>query len=313
MDQIETLRIPNTSLTTGKIALGCMRIFALDENELYELIRTALDLGINFFEHADIYGNGECEKLFGRVLKAHPELRSSMIIQSKCDIVTPNHGGPRYDSAKDYIIAQARNSVKNLECGYLDILLLHRPDPLMDPKEVAEAFDILEQEGIVRHFGVSNFPASKMRMLSRFISQPLIINQIQMSAVHAPAVDEDVFFNMMDDHAMNRADHILDYALEKDLMLQCWCPLQASWVDGTFLNNPKYEKLNEALDQIAQKYQVSKAAVSAAWLLRLPQKMQVIAGTTKPGHLKDLCAGANIHLTRQEWYDIYTAQHYPLP
>lgn len=313
MTKLKTLQIPETSLVTGNMALGCMRISSLNPDQLYELIRTALDLGMTFFDHADIYGGGDCEKLFGEVLEAHPELRREMIIQSKCDIVTGDHGGPRYDTGKDYILQQARQSVKRLNCGYLDILLLHRPDPLMDPAEVAEAFDILLQEGTVRHFGVSNFPASKIRMLQQRVSQPLIINQIQLSAVHAPAVDEDVFFNMMDDHAITRASHILDYAMENNILIQCWCPLQASWEDGTFLNNPKYEKLNQVLQSVADHYGVSKAAVSAAWLLRLPQKIQVICGTTSPEHLRDLAAGSEIELTRQEWYDIYTAQHYPLP
>ncbi len=310
---MNTFQIPNTSLTTAPIALGCMRIGELDQDSLYQLITTALDLGINFFDHADIYGDGVCEKHFGEVLKAHPELRKQMIIQSKCDIVTPNHGGPRYDTGKDYIIAQARQSIDNLQCGYLDILLIHRPDPLMDPKEVAEAFEYLEQEGLVRHFGVSNFPASKLWMLQKFVKSPLIIDQIQLSAVHAPIVDEDVFFNMTDPYSINRGDHILDYALENDLMLQAWCPLQASWEDGSFLTNPKYEKLQTLLGQLADKYAVTPAAIAAAWILRLPQKMQVIAGTTNPQHLKDLAQGARIELTRQEWYDIYTVEHYPLP
>ena len=310
---MNTFQIPNTSLTTAPIALGCMRIGELDQDSLYQLITTALDLGINFFDHADIYGDGVCEKHFGEVLKAHPELRKQMIIQSKCDIVTPNHGGPRYDTGKDYIIAQARQSIDNLQCGYLDILQIHRPDPLMDPKEVAEAFEYLEQEGLVRHFGVSNFPASKLWMLQKFVKSPLIIDQIQLSAVHAPIVDEDVFFNMTDPYSINRGDHILDYALENDLMLQAWCPLQASWEDGSFLTNPKYEKLQTLLGQLADKYAVTPAAIAAAWILRLPQKMQVIAGTTNPQHLKDLAQGARIELTRQEWYDIYTVEHYPLP
>lgn len=313
MNRIPSFTISDTSLVTGKIALGCMRIGHLSEQELYELIRTALDLGINLFDHADIYGDGACEELFGRVLKAHPELRPGMIIQTKCDIVTAGQDGPRYDTAREYILAAARNSVEKLACGYLDILLLHRPDPLMDPREVAEAFDMLLQEGTVRHFGVSNFPASKMRMLQKFVHQPLCIDQIQMSVVHAPAVLEDVWFNMMDDNGVSRTDHILDHALEKDLVLQAWCPLQASWEEGTFLDHPDYEKLNEVLQKTANRHHVSKAAASAAWLLRLPQKVQVIAGTTDPDHLRDLCSGAQIKLTPQEWYDILLAAHPRLP
>lgn len=310
---MKKLTIPCTDLQTSCFVLGNMRISGLSEEKLYELIRTALDLGINFFDHADIYGSGECEKHFGRVLEAHPELRSEMVIQTKCDIVTGEHGGPRYETTKDYIIRQARQSIENLKCGYLDFLLLHRPDPLMDPHEVADAFDELEKEGLVRHFGVSNFPSSKMRMLQKFVKQPLKINQIQLSAVHALPIDEDVFFDMNDERADSKSGHILDYALEEDILLQAWCPLQASWADGFFIDHPKYPELNRILDDLARKYEVSKTAIAAAWLLRLPQKIQVIAGTTNPEHLREMAKGADIRLTAQEWYDIYTSCHHPLP
>ncbi len=310
---MKMIQLPHTEISVSELALGCMRIADLSTDQLYDLICCALDLGINMFDHADIYGGGECEKKFGQVLAAHPELRKQMVIQSKCDIVTGDHGGPRYDTDKDYIIAQAKKSIENLQCGYLDILLLHRPDPLMDPKEVAEAFNEMKEQGLVRYFGVSNFPASKIRMLQKYVSEPLIIDQIQLSAVHALAIDESVFFNMTDDHAVSRTDQILDYAMENDIVLQAWCPLQASWEDGSFLNHPKYPQLNEVLDRLAEKYGVTKAAIAAAWILRLPASMQVIAGTTSPKHLQEMAAAADLRLSRQEWYDLYLASHYPLP
>ncbi|EJW93001.1 oxidoreductase, aldo/keto reductase family protein, partial [gut metagenome] len=184
-------------------------------------------------------------------------------------------GGPCYNSDQDYIIAQVEQSIKNLHCEYLDILLLHRPDPLMDPCAVAQAFNELHDRKLVRYFGVSNFPAAKMRLLQKFVDQKLMINQIQFSAVHALAIDEGVFFNMMDDHAPSRADQILDYALEHDLCLQAWCPLQASWQDGSYLDHPKYPKLNAVLEKLATKYHVTKSAIGVAWILRLPQQWQV--------------------------------------
>lgn len=310
---MKKLTIPAAGLQTSCFAIGNMRISSLSEEKLYELIQTALDLGINFFDHADIYGGGECEKHFGRVLESHPELREQMIIQTKCDIVTKDHGGPRYETTKDYIIRQTKQSIANLNCSYLDFLLLHRPDPLMDPREVAEAFDELEQQGLVRHFGVSNFTPSKLRMMQKFVSQPLKINQVQLSAVHSLPIDEDVYFDMTDDKAASRSGHILDYALEEDIVLQAWCPLQASWEDGCFIDHPKYPELNRILDDLARKYDVTKTAIAAAWLLRLPQKIQVIAGTTSPKHLREMAKGGEIWLTAQEWYDIYTACHHPLP
>lgn len=310
---MKKLALPGSRMEMSSFVLGNMRISSLSEDQLYELIRTALDLGINFFDHADIYGSGECEKHFGRVLEAHPGLREQMIIQTKCDIVTGANGGPRYETTKDYIIRQARQSIENLKCGYLDILLLHRPDPLMDPREVAQAFDELEREGLIRHFGVSNFPPSKLRMLQKFVSSPLKINQIQLSAVHSLPVDEDVYFDMVDKRASSRSGHILDYALEEDIVLQAWCPLQASWEDGCFIDNPNYPELNRILDELARRYEASKTAIAAAWIFRLPQKMQVIAGTTNSEHLKEMAKGADIRLTAQEWYDIYSACHHPLP
>lgn len=300
-------------MQTGVMALGCMRIAELSEDKLYELICQALDLGMNFFDHADIYGQGKSEELFGKVLAAHPDLREKMIIQSKCDIVAGFTGEHRYETSAEYIVRQARASIEKLHCGYLDILLLHRPDPLLNPKEVARAFEQLEEEGLVRNFGVSNFPPAKISMLEKFLDRPLLVDQIQLSLVHAPAVDEEVFFNMLEEKADPKAGYILSYALEKDLLLQAWCPLQASWEDGTFLNNPKYAALNTRLEELAEKYGASPSAIAAAWILRLPQKMQVVAGTTSPVHLKEMAAGADIELTAQEWYDLYNVHHNPLP
>lgn len=310
---MKQIQIPKTSLTTGVVGLGCMRIAALSQEQLYELVRTALDLGINFFDHADIYGQGKSEELFGQVLQSHPELRNEMIIQTKCDIVAGFTGEHRYETSAEYIVRQAKASIEKLHCGWLDILLLHRPDPLMDPRDVAVAFNELQQAGLVRHFGVSNFPPRKIELLQKFVSFPLITDQIQLSVVHAPSVDEDVFFNMSDPQGIERAGFILDYALEKDLLLQAWCPLQASWEEGSFLNHPGYRELNAELDRLAEKYSVSPSAIAAAWILRLPQKMQVIAGTTSPAHLQEMAAGADVTLTAQEWYDLYTSVHHPLP
>lgn len=310
---MKTIQIPHTSLKTGAIALGCMRISNLSADALYELIAEALDLGINFFDHADIYGQGKSEELFGAVLASHPELRERMIIQSKCDIVAGFTGEHRYETSADYIVRQVHSSIKKLRCGWLDLLLLHRPDPLMDPAEVAKAFEQLQEEGLVRNFGVSNFPPAKIAMLEKYLGRPLLVDQIQLSLVHAPAIDEDVYFNMTCEQANPKAGYILDYALEKDLLLQAWCPLQASWEDGSFLDNPKYASLNKKLEELGEKYGVTPSAIAAAWILRLPQKMQVIAGTTSPVHLKEMAAGADIELSAQEWYDLYDIQHHPLP
>lgn len=301
--------LPQTDLKVSQLALGCMRIADKSVEEVETLITTALELGINFFDHADIYGGGQSERIFGEVLRRNPNMRESMIIQTKCAIVP----GKRYDFSKEYILNSVDESIERLQCGYIDILLLHRPDALCDPQEVAEAFDELYSSGKVKYFGVSNHTPYQIELLQKYCHQPIIINQLQLSIVHSVMIDSGLNMNMKEDWAQDRDGGVLDYCRLKDITIQPWSVVQASWAEGTFLNNPSYKKLNDVLDCLAKKYEVASSAIAVAWLLRHPAHMQPILGTTSPIHLKEIVQAVDVHLSRQEWYDLYLASEKPLP
>lgn len=306
---MEYFQISKTDLKASRLALGCMRIADKSLEQVEELIQTALDAGINFFDHADIYGGGKSEEIFGEVLKKHPEYREKMIIQTKCGIVP----GKRYDFSKEHILTSVENSLKRLQTDYIDILLLHRPDALCDPKEVAEAFDELYESGKVKYFGVSNHTPLQIELLQKYTQYPLIINQLQLSIVHSVMIDSGMNMNMKESWAQDKDGGVLDYCRLKDITIQPWSVVQASWAEGTFLDNPDYLKLNNVMQRLADEYHVTKSAIAIAWLLRHPACMQPILGTTSIKHLRESVAACNIKLTRQEWYDLYLASDKPLP
>lgn len=301
--------LPKTDLKVSKIALGCMRIADKSIENVEELVKCALDLGINFFDHADIYGGGKSESLFGEVLKRHPEYRKKMIIQTKCAIVP----GKRYDFSKEYIINSVNGSLNRLNTDYIDILLLHRPDALCDPLEVAEAFDELYEQGKVKYFGVSNHTPYQIQLIQKYTKHPIIINQLQLSIVHSVMIDSGMNMNMKESWAQDKDGGVLDFCRLNDITIQPWSVIQASWAEGTFIDNPDYEKLNIELDKLANEYNVTKATIAIAWLLRHPANMQPIAGTTSCSHLIELAKAADIQLSRQQWYDLYLASGKPLP
>lgn len=302
-------QLPKTDLNVSRIALGCMRIANKSTDEVEELVKTALDLGINFFDHADIYGGGKSEQVFGEVLQRNPGLREKMIIQTKCAIVP----GKRYDFSKEHILNSVDASLKRLQTDYVDILLLHRPDALCDPKEVAEAFDILYESGKVKYFGVSNHTPFQIQLLQKYTQHPIIINQLQLSIVHSVMIDSGLNMNMKEAWAQDKDGGVLDFCRLNDITIQPWSVVQASWAEGTFLNNPDYQKLNDVMQELADEYNVTKSAIAIAWLLRHPACMQPIVGTTAPAHLKESVAACDIELTRQQWYDLYLAGDKPLP
>lgn len=292
----------------SQIALGCMRIASKSADEVENLVKTAMEAGINYFDHADIYGGGKSEELFGEVLQRHPDLREKMLIQTKCGI---RQGF--YDFSRDHILSSVENSLNRLQTSYIDVLLLHRPDTLMDPKEVADAFDMLYEAGKVKYFGVSNMNVMQMELLQKYCKYPLKVNQLQFNPVNATMVDAGINVNMNNEGAVDRDGGILEYARLNDITIQPWSIMQASWEKGTFLDHPDYKELNETLERIGKKYGISKAAVNIAWILRHPANMQAIAGTTNPEHLLELCKGAEVTLTRQEWYEIYLSAGKMLP
>lgn len=302
-------RLPHTDLEVSRIALGCMRIADKSVEEVEMLVKTAIDQGINFFDHADIYGGGKSEQVFGEVLKRNPELRDQMIIQTKCAIIP----GKRYDFSKEHIISSVEKSLKRLHTDHVEILLLHRPDALCDPKEVAEALDELYDRKMVRYFGVSNHTPLQIQLLQKYTKHPIIINQLQLSIVHSVMIDSGLNMNMKETWAQDKDGGVLDYCRLHDITIQPWSVVQASWAEGTFLDHPDYKELNDVMQSLADEYHVTKSAIAVAWLLRHPACMQPIVGTTSPTHLIESCQATEVELTRQQWYDLYLAGGKPLP
>jgi predicted oxidoreductase len=283
--------------------MGNMRLKELSVSGAEKLIRTAMDAGINYFDHADIYGGGQCEALFADAIDMNSTIREQMIVQSKCGI---RNG--YFDFSKEYIIESVNGILKRLKTEYLDILLLHRPDPLMEPEEVSEAFDELFNSGKVRYFGVSNFNPMQIELLQKNLNQKLMVNQVQFGIAHTPLIDSGMAFNMKIDKSVNRDSSILEYCRLKDITLQAWSPFQHGFFEGTFLGDlERYPKLNEVINQLAEKYGVTNTAIATAWITRHPANIQVVLGTTKVNRLKEACQGADIILNREEWYQIYKA------
>ena len=296
-------------LTAPAIIVGCMRLGGLDAQALGRFIHTAVENGAYFFDHADIYGGGVCEEHFGAVLRNEQSIRrDDLIVQSKCGI---RQGC--YDSSKQHILKSVDESLKRLQTDYLDVLLIHRPDALAEPEEIAAAFDQLEQAGKVRCFGVSNHKPMQVELLKQTVRQPLIINQLQFSLPVSNMVANGMEVNMDTPGSPDRDGSVLDYARLNHMTIQAWSPFQAPNWGGCFLGDPCYGKLNQVLDELASQYGVSPAAIAAAWILRHPAKMQLITGTAKASRLKEIIQACDICLTREEWYRLYLAAGHPLP
>lgn len=306
---MKQIQLGRTGLMVPTVAVGCMRLKGLDKPAAEKLIRTAMEMGANFFDHADIYGGGECERHFAESVGMTPALREQMILQSKCGIIS----GVRYDLSAKHILEAVDGTLKRLHTDYLDVLLLHRPDALVEPEQVAEAFDKLEQSGKVRHFGVSNHNPYQIELLKKYVRQPLSVNQLQFSVMHAGMVSTGMNVNIHSDFAIDRDGGVLDYCRLHDITIQPWSPFQYGMFEGVFLDNPKFPEVNAKIDEIAQKHGVSNTAIAVAWILRHPAHMQPIIGSTNLRRLQDCILAADVELTGEEWYEILMAAGYPLP
>ena len=295
----------------SEIVLGMMRIEDKSVKEVEELVETALSVGINAFDLADIYGRGRCEELLGLVLKNRPDLREKMWIQSKCGIRIEEF--TYFDFSKDYIIKSVDGILQRLKIDHLDSLLLHRPDALMESDQVAEAFDLLYKQGKVRNFGVSNQNPMMMELLKKDVKQPLAVNQLQLSAAFTPGFESGFHVNMEDSQAAMRDGSIFEYCKLHDVVIQAWSVLQFGYFKGNFVGNEKFQALNQVLDRLAIKYGVTPSTIAISWILRYPAKMQAVVGTTNPNHLREVSQAANFSLTRKEWYEIYLAAGNNLP
>lgn len=305
---MRTMKLGASSLEVPVVSVGCMRINSLDKKEAEHFVQTALEQGANFFDHADIYGAGSCEEIFAEAIHMNADVREKIILQSKCGI---RKG--MFDFSKEHILESVDNSLKRLNTDYLDILLLHRPDTLVEPEEVAEAFDILESAGKVRHFGVSNQNPMQIQLLQKFVKQPIVANQLQLSITNSTMISSGFNVNMENDAAVNRDGGILEFCRLHDITIQPWSPFQYGFFEGVFLDNEKFPELNQKINEIAEKYSVSNTTIAIAWLLRHPAKMQPVIGTMNETRLKDCIKASDIHLSRQEWYDIFRAAGNILP
>lgn len=307
---MKKVNLGNSGWLVSEISLGIMRMNSLSKEEAKKVIQTATDQEIDYFDHADIYGGGESESIFGQAFKELGIKRDSVYLQSKTGIVP----GKMYDFSKEHILKTVDESLSRLQTDYLDTLLLHRPDTLFEPEEVAEAFEILEKSGKVRHFGVSNQNPMQIELLKKYVKQPLLTNQLQLSLTHHPMMDAGFNVNRFEEGSLVRDGSILEYSRLTDMTIQPWSPFQAgAGKKGLFFDHPDYPELNQEIDQLASQHSVSREAVAVAWLLHHPAKMQPIVGSMNPERIQAICQASDLTLTREEWYTLYRAGGYPLP
>lgn len=308
---MQRMNMANGLHNVSRLILGCMRMPALSAKEAAKMIQTAYDLGINFVDHATCYGNGEAETRFGEAMAETSVKREDLIIQSKCGL---RFDKQIFDWRKSGIIESVDGILKRLRIEYLDVLLLHRPDLLYEPEEIAAAFDELEKSGKVRCFGVSNTMPMQIELLQKYIRQPLKINQLQLSLEQSQLIDQALYMNnKTTDMSLMRDGGALDYCRFHDITVQAWSPLQCGMFEGVFIDNPAYPELNRVLEELAAQYGVAKTAIALAWILRHPAKMQVITGTMKPAHLTAMSEACKVHLSHEEWYRLYLASGKFLP
>lgn len=310
---MKTFTMPGTDLVVPNVVLGLMRIQEKSDEEVRTLVGAARDAGIAFIDHADIYGSSVhgCERRFAEALRLTPSQREELVIQSKAGIVT---NGPYFDFSYEHIVESVNGSLEALGTDYLDILLLHRPDALVEPEEVARAFDELSAAGKVRAFGVSNHTPRQIDLLRKYVAQPIVANQLQLSITHAPMIAQGVAANMQGlDQSLTRDDGIVDYCRLHDITIQAWSPFQAQFFDGPFLGSPRYPELNAVIDRLGAKYGVPAEAIAVAWITRHPARMQVVLGTTTPERVAAAALGSEVPLTRAEWYELFRAAGYTVP
>ncbi|EAF5657524.1 aldo/keto reductase [Listeria innocua] len=305
---MKRITIGNSDLTASEISLGCMRMADLSKEEANKVINTALENGIDFFDHADIYGGGKSEEVFADAIDMNATVREKMILQSKCGI---RQGF--FDFSKEHIISSVEGSLKRLKTDYLDTLLLHRPDTLFEPEEVAAAFNELEKSGKVRHFGVSNQNPGQIELLKKYVDQELIANQLQFSIMHTGMIDTGFNVNMTIDPSLDRDGGILEYSRLHNMTIQAWSPFQYGFFEGVFLDNDKFPELNKTIDKIAAYKGVTNSAIAVAWIQRHPASFQTVVGTMNPGRIADIAKASDVTLSREEWYEIYRAAGNQLP
>ncbi|MFC4735400.1 aldo/keto reductase family oxidoreductase [Bacillus daqingensis] len=305
---MKVINIGSSPLQAGEVALGCMRMAGLSTKDADAVIRTSLEEGVTLFDHADIYGGGASEEVFGRAVDLKGADRDKLILQSKCGIRSGF-----YDFSKEHIVTSVEKILKRLGAENLDILVLHRPDVLMEPEEVASAFSELKKSGKVHYFGVSNHHPGQIELLKQYVDVPLIINQIQLSLMHTPVIDAGLQVNMHREGAVQRDGMLLEYCRKESMTIQAWSPFQHGMIEGPFIDNSDFPEVNKKLEEIAEQKGISKTTAAAAWLLRIPASIQPIIGSMTPDRIRQAAAASNVNLSREQWYELYTAAGNDLP
>ena len=306
---MKTIHIGDSSLRASQLSLGLMRMSHLSDKEAEGVIQAALSVGINYFDHADIYGAGESESIFGRAYRNLSIKREDILIQSKAGIVP----GKMYDFSESHILQSVDGILSRLKTDYLDVLVLHRPDTLFEGEDVASAFEKLQKSGKVLHFGVSNCNPLQIQLLQKYIKQDLIVNQMQFGLAHAKMISQGFEVNMNSEGSLCRDGSVLEFCRLNDITLQAWSPFQSNNGTGSFIDNDTYGNLNGVLWELCQKYGVSKTTIASAWILRHPAKIQLIAGTMNSNRLEEICKATDVTLTREEWYRLYLSAGNILP
>lgn len=306
---MKTIKLGKSDILVPAVAVGCMRIADMENDDLVKHINYCIEQGLNFFDHADIYGGGNCEKVFAKAFKETGLKREDVILQSKCGI---RKG--MYDFSKDYILDSVDGILSRLETDYLDMLVLHRPDALVEPEEVAEAFDILQNSGKVKNFGVSNHRPMQIELLKQYVNQDILVNQLQFGIGHSGMVTAGLEANMLTDGSVDRDGSVLDYCRVNKITVQAWSPFLYGFFKGVFIGDKEnFAELNDLLDELSEKYDATPTAVATAWVLRHPANIQMIAGTTNTDRMAEIVKGSQINLTREEWYKIYLSAGHILP
>ncbi|MBW7982655.1 aldo/keto reductase [Enterobacillus tribolii] len=305
---MKQVRLGGSALRVPAVAVGCMRLDQLSVAEAEKFVHGAMDMGLTFFDHADIYGGGECERIFARAAHLNDDRREKVFLQSKCGI---RKG--LFDFSKSHILSSVDGILQRLGTEYLDMLLLHRPDTLMEPDEVAEAFDILHNSGKVRRFGVSNQSPLQMALLQKSMSQKILVNQLQLSITNCGMIRSGFNVNMENAASVDHDGEVLSYCRLNDVTIQAWSPFQYGMFEGVFLGNARFPALNKTIDDIAVRYGVSNTTIAAAWILRHPANMQVVSGTMSLPRLQQIAQAATLTLSREEWYEIFRAAGNELP
>lgn len=301
-------KIQIADMQASQIILGCMRIIEPGKNPV-KVIETAYENGINFFDHADIYGAGQCETVFAEALAQTSIRREDIYLQSKCAI----RPGVAFDFSKEHIIKSVEGSLQRLQTDYLDTMLLHRPDTLMEPEEVAEAFYELEKSGKVRYFGVSNQNPMQVELLKTAVKQPLLFNQLQFGLKHTEMVDAGLNVNIPNQASHMQDGSVLEYSRINKMTIQAWSPFKHGYFDGPFVGNDKFPELNKKLEEYAEKYNLTPSGIAIAWINRHPARMQTIIGTMTERRIEEVTNASDLVLSREEWYDLYMAAGNILP